>query len=149
MHFWLGHLYWKHGDADHALVELTRQLGLDPGHAEANGELGAVLVAENRIEEAIPHLELAIRSKPDLWPAYSQLGRAYAAQKNYARAEEMLRRELPHDHDGTTHYQLGQVLHSEGKNAEANQMFAQVRTLKNEASALPPSEAHADEGKKQ
>jgi tetratricopeptide (TPR) repeat protein len=149
VHFWLGHLYWKHGDADHALVELTRQLELDPGHAEANGELGAVLVAENRIEEAIPHLELAIRSKPDLWPAYSQLGRAYAAQKNYARAEEMLRRELPHDHDGTTHYQLGQVLHSEGKNAEANQMFAQVRTLKNEASALPPSEAHADEGKKQ
>ena len=137
VHFWLGHLYWKHGDADHAFVELTRQLELDPGHPEANGELGAVLVAENRIDEAIPHLELAIRSKPDLWPAYSQLGRAYAAQKNYARAEEMLRRELPHDHDGTTHYQLGQVLHSEGKNAEANQMFAQVRTLKNEASALP------------
>jgi tetratricopeptide (TPR) repeat protein len=149
VHFWLGHLYWKHGDADHALVELTRQLELDPGHPEANGELGAVLVAENRVDEAIPHLELAIRSKPDLWPAYSQLGRAYAAQKNYARAEEMLRRELPHDHDGTTHYQLGQVLHSEGKNAEANQMFAQVRTLKNEASALPSSDAHADEGKKQ
>ena len=149
VHFWLGHLYWKHGDADHALVELTRQLELDPGHPEANGELGAVLVAENRIEEAIPHLELAIRSKPDLWPAYSQLGRAYAAQKNYARAEEMLRRELAHDHDGSTHYQLGQILHSEGKNAEANQMFAQVRILKNEASASPSGEVHADVGEKQ
>jgi tetratricopeptide (TPR) repeat protein len=148
VHFWLGHLYWKHGDADHALVELTRQLELDPGHPEANGELGAVLVAEDRIEEAIPHLELAIRSKPDLWPAYSQLGHAYATQKNYARAEGMLRRGLAHDHDGSTHYQLGQVLHSEGKNAESTQMFAQVRAIKNEQSALPSSDDHADDGEK-
>ena len=54
VHFWLGHLYWKHGDADHAFAELTRQLELDPGHPEANGELGAVLVAEDRPAEAIP-----------------------------------------------------------------------------------------------
>ena len=92
VHFWLGHLYWKHGDADHAFAELTRQLEIDPGHPEANGELGAVLVAKDRTAEAIPHLELAIRSKPDLWPAYQQLGRAYATEKNYARAEEILKR---------------------------------------------------------
>jgi len=148
VHFWLGHLYWKHGDADHALVELTRQLELDPGHPEANGELGAVLVAEDRSAEAIPHLELAIRSKPDLWPAYSQLGHAYATQKNYGRAEEILRRGLAHDHDGSTHYQLGQVLHSEGKNAEATQMFAQVRAIKSEESALPSSDDHPSDGEK-
>ncbi len=149
VHFWLGHLYWKHGDADHAFAELTKQLELDPGYPEANGELGAVLVADHRIEEAIPHLELAIRSKPDLWPAYSQLGRAYAAQKNYARAEEMLRRGLAHDHDGTTHYQLGQVLHAEGKTAEAAQMFDQVRAIKNEKSASPSTDHHPDDGEKQ
>jgi tetratricopeptide (TPR) repeat protein len=149
VHFWLGHLYWKHGDADHSLVELTRQLELDPGHPEANGELGAVLVAEDRIEEAIPHLELAIRSKPDLWPAYSQLGHAYATQKNYARAEEMLRRGLAHDHDGSSHYQLGQVLRAEGKTAEAAEMFAQVRAIKSEASASPSSEEHTDGAEKQ
>jgi tetratricopeptide (TPR) repeat protein len=149
VHFWLGHLYWKHGDADHAFAELTRQLELDPGHPEANGELGAVLVADHRIEEAIPHLELAIRSKPDLWPAYSQLGRAYATQKSYARAEEVLRRGLTHDHDGSMHYQLGQVLHSEGKNAEAAQMFAQVRAIKNEESASPSGDDHKDDREKQ
>jgi tetratricopeptide (TPR) repeat protein len=149
VHFWLGHIYWKHGDADHSLMELTRQLELDPGHPEANGELGAVLVAEDRIEEAIPHLELAIRSKPDLWPAYSQLGHAYATQKNYARAEEMLRRGLAHDHDGSSHYQLGQVLRAEGKTAEAAEMFAQVRAIKSEASASPSSEEHTDGAEKQ
>ncbi|HUD14486.1 MAG TPA: tetratricopeptide repeat protein [Terracidiphilus sp.] len=149
VHFWLGHLYWKHGDADHALSELTRQLELDPGHPAANGELGAVLVSEDRIEEAIPHLELALRSKPDLWPAYQQLGQAYAAQKNYARAEEVLKHGLAHDHDGGMHYQLGQVLRDEGKKDEAARMFAQVRAIKNERSAATSSDDHADDGAKQ
>jgi len=149
VHFWLGYLYWKHGDADHALTELTRQLELDPGHPEANGELGAVLVAEDRFAEAIPHLELAIRSKPDLWPAYEQLGRAYAAQKDYARAETVLRRGLSHDHEGSAHYQLGLVLRAEGKTAEATQAFAQVRAIKKENSALPSADDHADAGAKQ
>ena len=149
VHFWLGHLYWRHGDADHAFAELTRQLELDPGHPEANGELGAVLVAEDRGAEAIPHLELAIRSKPDLWPAYADLGRAYATEKNHKRAEEMLRRGLAHDHDGSAHYQLGQVLRAEGKNAEAGQMFAEVRAIKNEKSAVPSGDDRAVDGAKQ
>jgi tetratricopeptide (TPR) repeat protein len=140
VHFWLGHLYWKHGDADHALAELTRQLELNPGHAEANGEMGTVLVAEDRPKDAIPHLELAIHSKPDLWPAYSQLGRAYATEKNYARAEAVLKRGLAHDPDGLTHYQLGLVLRAEGKTAEAAQAFAQVRAIKNEKMSAPFSD---------
>jgi tetratricopeptide (TPR) repeat protein len=149
VHFWLGHLYWKHGDADHAFAELTRQLEIDPGHPEANGEMGAVLVAKDRTAEAIPHLELAIRSKPDLWPAYQQLGQAYATQKNYARAEEILRRDLAHDLDGGVHYQLAQVLRAEGKTAEAAKLFAQVRAIKTERSAAPSADDRADDGAKQ
>jgi tetratricopeptide (TPR) repeat protein len=149
VHFWLGHLYWKHGDADHAFAELTRQLEIDPGHAEANGELGAVLVAKDRTTEAIPHLELAIRSKPDLWPAYQQLGQAYATQKDYARAEEVLQRVLPHDPDGGAHYQLALVLRAEGKTAEAAKVFAQVRAIKTERSAATSTGDHADDGAKQ
>jgi tetratricopeptide (TPR) repeat protein len=149
VHFWLGHLYWKHGDADHAFAELTHQLEIDPGHPEANGELGAVLVAKDRTAEAIPHLELAIRSRPDLWPAYQQLGQAYATQKHYARAEGILRRDLAHDHDGGVHYQLAQVLRAEGKTAEAAKLFAQVRAIKNERSAAISTEDHADDGAKQ
>src|ERR1700739_2310813 len=145
VHFWLGHLYWKHGDADHALTELTRELELDPGNAEANGELGAVLVAEDRAGVAIPHLESAIHIKRDLWPAYAQLGRAYAIEKNYARAEEVLNRALAHDPDGSTHYQLGLVLRAEGKTAQAAQAFAKVRDIKNEKMAAPSAGDAADE----
>jgi tetratricopeptide (TPR) repeat protein len=146
VHFWLGHLYWKHGDADHALAELTRQLELDPGHPEANAEMGAVLVSEERAEEAIPHLELAIRSKPALWPAYAQLGRAYAMLKDYARAEAMLKRGLAHDQDAATHYQLAMVLRAEGKSAEAAKVFAQVRAIKQEKLAASSTTDTASQG---
>ncbi|MGB7549582.1 MAG: tetratricopeptide repeat protein [Terracidiphilus sp.] len=149
VHFWLGHLYWKHGDADHASTELTRELELSPGHPEANAELGTILVAEERAGEAIPHLEAALLSKPDLWPAYSQLGRAYAIQKNYARAELVLKRALAHDPDGSTHYQLGLVLRAEGKTAQAVQVFAQVKAIKNEKMAASSSDDAANEGAKQ
>ena len=149
VHFWLGHLYWKHGDADHALPELTRELELDPGHPEANGELGAILVAQGRATEAIPHLQLAIRGMPDLWPAYLQLGRAYAIEKNYARAEEMLKRALAHDHDGSAHFQLGLVLRAEGKTVQAAQVFAQVKAIKNEKMAASSAGDAANQGAKQ
>lgn len=144
VHFWLGHLYWKHGDADHALAELTRELEIDPGNPEANGELGAVLIAQDRAKEAIPHLEAAIRSKPDLWPAYAQLGRAYASEKSYARAEEAFKRALAHDPDGSTHYQFALVLHAEGKTAQAAQVFAQVRAIKNERMAATSTDQGAE-----
>jgi tetratricopeptide (TPR) repeat protein len=149
VHFWLGHLYWKHGDADHAITELNRELQLSPGHAEANGELGTVLVAQDKPEEAIPHLEAAIHSKPDLWPAYAQLGRAYASERNYVRAEQMLSRALPHDQDGSTHYQLALVLRAEGKTTQAAQAFAQVRSIKSERMAPAPTDDAQNEGGKQ
>jgi len=149
VHFWLGHLYWKHGDADHALAELGRELELTPGHPEADAELGAILVAQERAAEAIPHLESAVRSKPDLWPAYTQLGRAFAIEKDYARAEEALKRGLAHDADGSAHYQLGMVLRAEGKTAQAAQVFAQVRAIKTEKMAAPPTDDAMDSGAKQ
>lgn len=148
VHFWLGHLYWKHGYADDARRELTRELELTPGHPEANGELGAVLVALDRAQEAIPHLVAAIRSKPDLWPAYPQLGRAYAMEKDYARAEAVLKQGLAHDHDAAAHYQLALVLRAEGKTAEAAKAFAQVRAIKIEKMAAPPAQPGAEEGAK-
>jgi tetratricopeptide (TPR) repeat protein len=146
IHFWLGHLYWKHGDADHALAELTQELELDPDHPEANGEIGAVLVAQERAAEAIPHLESAIRNMPDLWPAYRELGKAYAIEKNYARAEEVLKRALAHDQSGSVHYQLGMVFRAEGKAAQASQLFAQVRAIKNEKMAVPSAGDAASDG---
>jgi tetratricopeptide (TPR) repeat protein len=119
-------------------------LELSPGHPEANAELGSVLVAEERAAEAIPHLESAIHGKPDLWPAYSQLGRAYAIEKKYIRAEEALKQALGHDPDGSAHYQLGLVLRAEGKTAQAAEAFRKVRAIKNEQMASTSTVDAAD-----
>jgi tetratricopeptide (TPR) repeat protein len=135
VHFWLGHLYWKHGDADHAVAELTRELEINPGHPEAEAELGTVLVVKERPAEAIPLLDSALRGKPDLWPAYAQLSRAYAIEMNYTRAEAALKPALLHDQDASTHYQLALVLRAEGKTVQAAQAFAQVRAIKSEQMA--------------
>jgi uncharacterized protein HemY len=125
---------------------LNRELELSPGHPEAEAELGTVLVAQERAAEAIPHLESAIRSKPDLWPAYAQLGRAYAIESKYTRAEEVLKRALAHDQDASTHYQLALVLRAEAKTAQAAQVFAEVRAIKTEKMAAAPTEDAVAEG---
>lgn len=148
VHFWLGHLYWKLGDTDHAIAELIRELELNSGHPEASGELGSILVAQGHAAEAIPYLESAIHSKPDLWPVYQKLSRAYAFEKYYERAEEVLKPALAHDSDGTTHYQLGLVLRAEGKTAQAIQVFAQVRAIKAKMDAPTSTDDAASEGTK-
>jgi len=86
---------------------------------------------------------LAIHSKPDLWPAYVQLGMAYASEKKYARAEEVLRQAIVHDVDGSVHYRLAMVLRAEGKTDQAKQAFAEVRAIKDERMARVPSDAGA------
>lgn len=148
VHFWLGHLYWKLGDTDHAIAELTRELELSPGHPEASGELGTILVAQGHAAEAIPYLEAAIHGKPDLWPTYQKLSRAYALEKSYERAEEVLQPALAHDQDGTTHYQLGLVLRAEGKTAQAAQVFAQVHSIKTKMDIPRSTDDAASEGTK-
>jgi tetratricopeptide (TPR) repeat protein len=60
------------------------------------------------------------------------LGKAYANEKEYVKSEEVLRRALAHDSDGSAHYQFGVVLRAEGKTAQALQAFAQVRAIKEE-----------------
>jgi uncharacterized protein HemY len=72
------------------------------------------------------------------------LGKAYAAEKNYSRAEGMLEHSVLHDHDGSAYYQLGLVLREEGKTAEAAAAFAQVQAIKKEQMAA--TSARGDDG---
>src|ERR1700724_1256854 len=47
-----------------------------PAHLETHGRLGAVLMAQGKASEAIPHFERVIALKPDLYAAYEDLCRA-------------------------------------------------------------------------
>ena len=132
LHFAIGHLLWKTSDPAHALEELGKELQLDPDHAEANGEMGSILVERHQPEKAIPYLETALRAKPDLWLIYQQLGRAYLMEKNYRQAEAELKKALGRDPEGMAHYQLGVVYRAEGRSSEAAAQFEATRKIKAE-----------------
>src|SRR5580692_4886320 len=66
-----------------ALNEAERRyrhiLTLFPDHAETHSRLGAVLMAQNRPNEAIAQIEQALALKPDLFEGYGNLAQAYMA----------------------------------------------------------------------
>jgi SAM-dependent methyltransferase/tetratricopeptide (TPR) repeat protein len=61
-------------------------LAVDPNHAEAHSRIGAVLMAQGKIRQAISHLERAVALKPDLFEALGNLAQAYLASGQRAEA---------------------------------------------------------------
>jgi SAM-dependent methyltransferase len=81
-----------------AFAEAERQyrhiLTLFPGHAETESRLGAVLMAQGKINDALPHIERAVALQPDLFEAYANLGQAYMATGQVKPAIEAAGRAL-------------------------------------------------------
>jgi len=76
-------------------------LAIAPGRFDVHSRLGAVIMGQGKIKEAIPHLERALALKPDLFEAHGNLAQAYTwtgqrdrAIEAAARALEL--RETPH-----------------------------------------------------
>src|SRR5437879_4242183 len=72
-----GQAFKAKGDAAAALRAFERALSLDPKSAQIEDEIGFVLAAVNRREEAIAHFEKAIALEPSFAPAHYHLGVAY------------------------------------------------------------------------
>ncbi len=132
LHFAIGHLLWKSGHRDEALVELEQELKRNPDHAEANAELGTIRVTDHQPEQAIPYLERALRLKPDLAEASRQLGKAYFQQQRYALAEAELRKAIVSDRDGSVHYMLGTVYRQLGRQQDSERAMEAARRIKAE-----------------
>jgi hypothetical protein len=58
----------------------------------------------------------------------------------------MLKRALAHDQNGSTYYQLGLILRSEGKTSQASEAFAEVRAIKKEKMVALTSDDAASDG---
>ncbi len=84
----------------HALAGWARPSGPSaalerrPGFAEAHCDLGSVLQAAGRLDEAIDAYEQAIQLKPDLVDAYSNLGTALVSRGATDRAVSLYRKAL-------------------------------------------------------
>ncbi len=71
---------------------LTQTLEADADYAPAHCELGRILLEENRVSEAIPHLNRAIAVNSRLEQAYYLLVRAYAKSGEKDKSQEVVQR---------------------------------------------------------
>ncbi|MFQ5737821.1 MAG: tetratricopeptide repeat protein [Acidobacteriota bacterium] len=77
--------------------------------AELNFIRGDSLLQLQRIADAIPFLERAVKQRPALRPAHLSLGRAYLLAGRAEQAIPELSKVLDGDEDGSIHYQLAQA----------------------------------------
>jgi SAM-dependent methyltransferase/tetratricopeptide (TPR) repeat protein len=65
------------GAFDKAERAYRQILTLIPTHAEAHSRLGAVMIAQGNISEAVWHMERAVELRPNLFENYANLAQAY------------------------------------------------------------------------
>lgn len=125
-----GYLLAEHEwDWDGALSDLRIAVQLDPNNAHNQLRYGYVLSAMGRLREADLAFEKAIEHDPLFPPAWYWLGRAKAAQGDYAGAHRAMQRVLAINPDFTdaTIY-LGVLALLEGDAATARATFATMDT---------------------
>jgi tetratricopeptide (TPR) repeat protein len=117
--------------SDVASKELELAVRQNANDAEALYFLGGILLQENRVAEAVSHLERARQLNPGFWGNYFYLAKAKFQSKSAAEALPLLEKaaELNPDESAVL-YLLGRVLTALGKTGQASQAMQRVRELK-------------------
>lgn len=87
-HTFLGWTYSFQGLLDDAIGECLKAIEVDPAFGNPYNDIGAYLIEEGHVEEAIPWLEKAThapRYESRCFP-YFNLGRVHEARRHYAKA---------------------------------------------------------------
>lgn len=124
----LGLSFERSGDLEQALAAYQRAVDLDrtaPSHSDRPYlYLGTLLVKLGRSPEALPVLTRGIELNPKSGPLHAELGKAYVALKDPARAQVELEESVRLDpKDGASHYALARLYGSLGKQELAEQQF--------------------------
>src|SRR5258708_3581268 len=130
-----GQAYKAKGDAAAALQAFEKALALDPKSPQIEDEVGFILAATNRRDEAIAHFEKAIQLDARFAPAHYHLGVAYWLGQDPNRSIPELEAAVKlRPADGDYRYRLGSAYNSVGHYEDA------VRELR-EAVKLRPKNA--------
>jgi tetratricopeptide (TPR) repeat protein len=82
------------GDYDRAISECLEAIKVDPDFGNPYNDIGAYLIEQGKLDEAIPWLEMATRAKR--YEAYCyphfNLGRVYERKRQWDRAKDCYRR---------------------------------------------------------
>ena len=95
-HTFLGWTYSMMGRLDEAIAECHKAIGIDPDFGNPYNDIGAYLLQQGHVDEAIPWLQralLAPRYESYCFP-HTNLARAYEAKYEWAAATEAYRKAL-------------------------------------------------------
>jgi spermidine synthase len=152
IHFILARALSRSGDSAGALEEYGRALEIRPDFAEAQADVGDLLVALGRPAEAVRRFEQAIQIDPSLALAHNNLG---AVLIGLGRPEEARRhfeeaiRLSPYY--ARAHHNLGTAFSNRGRDDEAIEQFKQALEInpddKDARESLDAARARKERGK--
>lgn len=94
----LGWTYSLLGDYDKGIEECKNAIEIDPDYGNPYNDIGAYLLAQRKVEEAIPYIEMALNSKRydayhfahlNLGRAFEMKGLWFEAVEEYRKAKEL------------------------------------------------------------
>lgn len=134
VHFGYGYLLWKGQKLDEAAEQFRLELANNPDSALALTYLGDTELKLNHPDQALPHLEHALRIQTSIALTHLDLGIAY---ENQGKKDEALRElktaEQLSPTDSQVHWHLGRLYQAMGQKEEARAEFEKTRNLQNAA----------------
>ena len=110
LHTRLAQQYLQQQRPDLALPELQKLVALDPGNADARGNLGVLLFFRGDYKDAVPQLRAAVNLQPGLWKLQALLGLGEADLGDSATSQADLETAFPHLKDEKIQRQVGEAL---------------------------------------
>jgi tetratricopeptide (TPR) repeat protein len=101
-------------------VQFEAELTLNPNDAVAEYEIGQVLSAQQKPEDALTHYEQAMKMRPDFAEALIAVGKARAQAKRYGEAAQLFERAVALEPASeAAHYNLMLAYRNLGRDADA------------------------------
>ncbi|MGH9446620.1 MAG: tetratricopeptide repeat protein, partial [Terriglobia bacterium] len=133
LHFHVGDIYWRTLRYLKAENELQQELRINPYHAKANYELGAIYAKEGNPQKAVALLDKAIALDPTLVEAHRSLGQAYLDERQYNLALDqflVVAKAKPSDYTirnmlATTYRMLGRLADARRETSESQKLYMQ------------------------
>ncbi len=142
-HMHLADVYWDTSKWDSAAAEFAAELKIDPNNCNAHWKLAnTILEVNGPPEEALTHLDDAVRLCPTLMQAHVDRARALIKLDQHSKAlPDLLLAEKENPKEPSIHFLLSAVYRAQGKTSDAQQELRTYGALQREA-----SQAAADRG---
>jgi cellulose synthase operon protein C len=125
----LGTAYVLARDYEQALATFAPLMKARPDDARMLTMYADVLVQLQRLDEAVPLLERAIKIDPSASQSRLILGRAHLQRGNFAAAIPLIEPQLGQDEDGSLHTQLARAYTAVGQKQKAESLLQRAQAI--------------------